>query len=82
MSANFLWHVFLSHSSHDKERVHRLAEKLRDAGLRVWCVVDAVSELGINIVSLESDHLRAAFPAASSPFSVCVATTSSIRELV
>jgi len=36
MSAKFLWDVFLSHSAHDKEQVRRLAEKLRDAGLRVW----------------------------------------------
>src|SRR5678816_2614047 len=36
MSINFLWDVFLSHSAHDKSRVRRLAEQLRDAQLRVW----------------------------------------------
>lgn len=36
MTANFLWDVFLSHSTYDKERVRRLAEGLRDARLRVW----------------------------------------------
>jgi hypothetical protein len=36
MSLNFLWDVFLSHSACDKERIFRLAEELRAAGLRVW----------------------------------------------
>jgi hypothetical protein len=36
MPTNFLWDVFLSHSARDKERVRRLAESLRDAGLRIW----------------------------------------------
>jgi WD40 repeat protein len=36
MPANFQYDVFLSHASQDKPRVRRLAERLRDAGLRVW----------------------------------------------
>jgi AAA-like domain/TIR domain len=36
MTRDFLWDVFLSHSSRDKALVRRLAESLRDAGLRVW----------------------------------------------
>ena len=34
---SFDWDVFLSHSSADKSRVARLAERLTQAGLRVWC---------------------------------------------
>jgi hypothetical protein len=36
MPANFEYGVFLSHNPQDKPRVRRLAERLRDAGLRVW----------------------------------------------
>jgi AAA-like domain/TIR domain len=36
MTRDFLWDVFLSHSSRDKPRVRQLAINLRDAGLRVW----------------------------------------------
>jgi hypothetical protein len=36
MSTEFQYDVFLSHNSADKPRVRRLAERLRDAGLRVW----------------------------------------------
>ncbi len=36
MSADFQYDVFLSHSQADKERVRPVAERLRDAGLRVW----------------------------------------------
>ncbi len=32
----FQFDVFLSHNSQDKPRVRKLAERLRDAGLRVW----------------------------------------------
>jgi hypothetical protein len=32
----FLWDVFLSHSSRDKDKVRILAQGLRDLGLRVW----------------------------------------------
>ena len=34
--ANFSFDVFLSHNSKDKDRVRRLAERLRAAGVRVW----------------------------------------------
>ena len=33
---SFDYDVFLSYDRQDAERVHRLAERLRDAGLRVW----------------------------------------------
>lgn len=36
MADRFTYDVFLSHNSQDKPRVRALAEKLRDAGLRVW----------------------------------------------
>jgi WD40 repeat protein len=32
----FTYDVFLSHNSQDKPRVRKLAERLKDAGLRVW----------------------------------------------
>ena len=32
----FRYDVFLSHNSHDKPRVRRLAERLRETGLRVF----------------------------------------------
>lgn len=32
----FAYDIFLSHNNHDKPRVRRLAERLREAGLRVW----------------------------------------------
>ena len=36
MPSEFAFDVFLSHNSEDKPRVRRVAERLRDAGLRVW----------------------------------------------
>ena len=36
MSNPFAYDVFLSHNNKDKPRVRQLAERLRDAGLRVW----------------------------------------------
>lgn len=36
MSDAFTYDVFLSHNQHDKPRVRELAERLREAGLRVW----------------------------------------------
>ncbi|WP_295881052.1 TIR domain-containing protein [uncultured Thiohalocapsa sp.] len=36
MQAPFSYDCFLSHNEQDKPRVRRLAERLRDAGLRVW----------------------------------------------
>jgi hypothetical protein len=38
----FAYDVFLSHTSKDKERVRRLAERLRGAGLRVWFDEEAI----------------------------------------
>ena len=35
-TTNFSFDVFLSHNSKDKPQVRRLAQRLRDAGLRVW----------------------------------------------
>ncbi len=35
-SPPFSFDVFLSHNSKDKAQVRRLAQRLRDAGLRVW----------------------------------------------
>jgi WD40 repeat protein/GTPase SAR1 family protein len=36
LPSNFTYDVFLSHNSQDKPRVRKLAERLWDAGLRVW----------------------------------------------
>jgi WD40 repeat protein len=36
MADHFTYDVFLSHNSQDKPRVRKLAEQLREAGLRVW----------------------------------------------
>ncbi len=36
MEERFAYDVFLSHSAKDKPRVRRLAERLKEAGLRVW----------------------------------------------
>lgn len=36
MAASFAYDVFLSHNSADKPRVRKLAERLKQAGLRVW----------------------------------------------
>src|SRR5579871_568740 len=36
MGESFLFDVFLSHNANDKPRVRRLAERLVQAGLRVW----------------------------------------------
>jgi len=57
MSTNFLWDVFLSHSSHDKQRVRLLAEHLRDAGLRVW-LDEWVIEPGDDIYGAIEDGLE------------------------
>lgn len=45
---DFIWDIFLSHSSHDKARVRRLADSLRGEGLRVW-LDDWVIEPGDDI---------------------------------
>ena len=36
MADKFSYDVFLSHNSKDKPRVRKLAERLKQAGLRVW----------------------------------------------
>ncbi len=36
MADGFTYDVFLSHNAKDKPRVRRLAERLKQAGLRVW----------------------------------------------
>jgi TIR domain len=36
MTHNFSYDVFLSHNSKYKPRVRRLADRLKQAGLRVW----------------------------------------------
>lgn len=36
MPGSFIYDVFLSHNSADKPRVRKLAERLKQAGLRVW----------------------------------------------
>ena len=36
MTSEFRYDVFLSHNSKDKARVRKLAERLKQAGLRVW----------------------------------------------
>src|SRR5512136_2953904 len=36
MTGSFTYDVFLSHNSQDKPRVRKLAERLKEAGLRVW----------------------------------------------
>lgn len=36
MAGSFTYDVFLSHNSQDKLRVRKLAERLKEAGLRVW----------------------------------------------
>ncbi|MDD1739729.1 MAG: toll/interleukin-1 receptor domain-containing protein, partial [Methanothrix sp.] len=36
MADSFTYDVFLSHNWRDKPRVTRLAERLKEAGLRVW----------------------------------------------
>ena len=36
MAGSFAYDVFLSHNSQDKPRVRKLAERLKEAGLRVW----------------------------------------------
>src|SRR5215510_2859632 len=36
MADNFSYDVFLSHNAKDKATVRRLAERLKQAGLRVW----------------------------------------------
>jgi hypothetical protein len=48
MADSFAYDVFLSHNSNDKPRVRRLAERLKDAGLRV-CFDEWVIQPGDDI---------------------------------
>jgi len=57
MPDQFLWDVFLSHSRQDKPRVRRLAERLRDAGLRVW-FDEWTIKLGTDIYAAIEDGLE------------------------
>ncbi len=43
MNKPFDWDVFLSHSSIDKPRVARLAERLAAAGFRVWVAPTSIA---------------------------------------
>jgi len=52
MDETFDYDVFLSYSSKDRNVVHALAERLRDAGLRVWLddwVVQPGGPIGLKI---------------------------------
>jgi len=42
MTSPFQYGVFLSHNHADKPRVRRLAELLKTAGARVWCLFFSV----------------------------------------
>lgn len=54
MADNFSYDVFLSHNAKDKPRVRPLAERLRDAGLRVW--FDEWNVRSGDIISLKVDE--------------------------
>jgi WD40 repeat protein/GTPase SAR1 family protein len=54
MSDNFSYDVFLSHNAKDKPRVRRLAERLQQAGLRVW--FDEWNVRSGDIISLKVDE--------------------------
>jgi WD40 repeat protein/GTPase SAR1 family protein len=54
MADKFSYDVFLSHNAKDKPRVRRLAERLQQAGLRVW--FDEWSVLSGDIISLKVDE--------------------------
>ena len=54
MAVEFQYDVFLSHNSKDKPRVRRLAERLKQAGLRVW-FDEWTSEPG-DIIALKVDE--------------------------
>jgi hypothetical protein len=57
--SDFDWDVFLSHSSVDKPRVARLAERLEQAGLRVWFDRQDIDR-GQDIVAVIEDGLARA----------------------
>ncbi len=53
-SADFRYDVFLSHNKGDKPQVRRLAERLKEAGLRVW--LDEWNVRSGDIISLKVDE--------------------------
>src|SRR5438105_11236512 len=54
MADTFSYDVFLSHNAKDKPRVRRLAERLQQAGLRVW--FDEWNVRSGDIISLKVDE--------------------------
>ncbi len=54
MPDRFLFDVFLSHNAKDKSRVRRLAERLKQAGLRVW--LDEWNVRSGDIIALKVDE--------------------------
>ncbi len=57
MNKSFDWDVFLSHSSIDKPRVARLAERLTAAGFRVWVAPTSIA-LGQDVYTEIEDGLE------------------------
>ncbi len=53
----FEWDVFLSHTSIDKPKIARLAERLTEFGLRVWFDRDSVGG-GQDILAAIEDGLE------------------------
>ena len=58
-SPHFRYDVFLSHNTGDKPQVRRLAERLKEAGLRVW-FDEWVIRAGDDIYLAIEDGLEAA----------------------
>lgn len=58
--SDFTWDVFLSHSSHDKPRVARLAKRLTDEGFQVWFDAEAIAGGGDIVAAIEHglEHSR------------------------
>ena len=54
MPEDFRYDVFLSHNQADKPRVRRLAERLKQAGLRVW--FDEWNVRSVDIIALKVDE--------------------------
>ena len=51
--SSFEWDVFLSHSSLDKPRVARLAERLTGEGFKVWFDRDSIATAGDIVTEVE-----------------------------
>jgi WD40 repeat protein len=56
MTHNFSYDVFLSHNAKDKPRVRRLAERLQQAGLRVWFDEWTVRSGNINALKVDEGN--------------------------